>query len=56
MKNVTVVTRPGVEEVTGKSLGDVLALAKRLGHQWPAKSQRIAGLWVNTYSIEELAA
>lgn len=52
MRNLTVITRDkDFEEVAGKSLRDVLALASRLGHQWPAKCERNNGVWVNTYRL-----
>lgn len=57
MKNLTVITRSkGFEEVAGKSLRDVLVLASRLGHQWPAKSERRNGVWINAYKVGQSAA
>lgn len=53
MTNLTVTAGPGIEEVAGKNITEVLALAKRLGHIWPFKSCRIGGVWVNTYAVEE---
>ncbi len=52
MTNVTVTAGPGIEEVAGKSLTEVLALARRLGHGWPVKSCMQHGIWVNTYTVE----
>lgn len=52
MTNLTVVTRgKDFEEVAGKSLREVLVLASRLGHEWPAKSERRKGVWINTYRV-----
>lgn len=57
MTNLTVITRSkGFEEVAGKSLRDVLALASRLGHQWPAKSERQNGIWINTYRVQSASS
>lgn len=53
MANLTVTAGPGIEEVAGKNITEVLALAKRLGHIWPFKSCRTGGVWVNTYAVEE---
>ena len=53
MTNLTVTAGPGIVEVAGKNIAEVLALAKRLGHSWPFKSCRIGGVWVNTYAVEE---
>lgn len=52
MTNLTVTAGPGIEEVAGKSLTEVLALAKRLGHSWPFKSCIHNGVWINTYLLE----
>lgn len=56
MTNVTVTTHAATEEVAGKDIRQVINLAQRLGHVWPVKSERQNGLWVNTYSLEALAA
>ncbi len=53
MTNLTVTAGPGIVEVAGKNIAEVLALAKRLGHSWPFKSCRTGGVWVNTYAVEE---
>ena len=49
MTFTTITAKNGIEEIAGKSLREVLALAARLGHGWPHRSAMQKGVWVNAY-------
>ena len=49
MISTTITSKNGIEEIAGKSLREVMALASRLGYGWPLKSERCAGVWIHTY-------
>lgn len=49
MTFTTITAKNGIEEIAGKSLREVMALAARLGHEWPSKCERKNGVWLNTY-------
>lgn len=53
MINATITTRETTEEIAGKRLRHVTALAQRLGHTLPRKLYRENGIWVGVFRRQD---